>query len=67
VHTDSDADFVRELARAATTRIDLNDKRIRRLEELEAERRGATAGFARLPPWVSIVIALGALALNVMR
>ena len=63
----TDSDFVRELARAATTRIDLNDKRIRRLEELEAERRGAAAGFARLPPWVSIVIALGALALNVMR
>lgn len=67
-------DPVRQLADAATARADAHDdrlrtqeERVRSLELAEAERRGASGGFARVVPWLAILISAAALISNLLR
>lgn len=70
----SNDDPIRQLAAAATARMDSLEERQKDLEgrqrvtELaEAERRGASSGFARVAPWLALLISAAALAANMMR
>lgn len=67
-------DPLRQLADAATARADAHDdrlrtqeERVRALELAEAERRGASGGFARIVPWIAILIAAASLIANLWR
>jgi hypothetical protein len=67
-------DPVRQLADAATARADAHDERlrtaedrVRALELAEAERRGASGGFARIVPWIAILISGGSLIATLWR
>lgn len=58
---------VRELAAVATTRIDAVEARLRAVEQAEARREGASTGWARAQPWLSLAVALAALAVAATR
>jgi hypothetical protein len=55
-------DPVRELAEVATRRHDGLEARVRALELADARRDGAASGWARAQPWLSLAVAVGALA-----
>jgi len=62
-----DTVLVRELAAVATARIDALEARVRALEIADARRDGASSGWARVQPWISTLIAAGALAAALAR
>lgn len=59
--------LLRDLAGVATQRHDALEARVRVLELALARAEGASTGWARAQPWVTTVIAGGALAWSVLR
>lgn len=57
---------IQALADVATSRMDAIEERVRELELRDARREGASSGWARAQPWLSVLVSIIALAWNVI-